>query len=61
MRMLLATRPGHRRTCAYARRGCTCYYLPGQYGRRTKTIRRRAARHAERRQWQRDFADTASA
>ncbi|MFJ7946847.1 hypothetical protein ACIQ6K_24810 [Streptomyces sp. NPDC096354] len=61
MRMLLATRPGYRRTCAYARRGCTCYYLPGQYGRRSRTVRRRAGRYAERRQWQRDFADTASA
>ncbi|MER5972263.1 hypothetical protein ABT112_21405 [Streptomyces sp. NPDC002055] len=54
MRMLLATRPGYRRKCAYARR-CTCFYLPGQYGRRAKTLRRRAARHAERRQWQRDL------
>ncbi|MGY5034819.1 hypothetical protein ACWC9U_29010 [Streptomyces sp. 900116325] len=61
MRMLLATRPGYRRTYAYARRGCTCYYLPGQYGLRRKTVCRRAVRYAERRQWQRDFADTASA
>ncbi|MGX1762250.1 hypothetical protein ACWIG5_36025 [Streptomyces lydicus] len=54
MRMLLATRPGYRRKCAYARR-CTCFDLPGQYGRRAKALRRRAARHAERRQWQRDI------
>ncbi|MGQ4352907.1 hypothetical protein [Streptomyces drozdowiczii] len=54
MRMLLATRPGYRRTCAYARR-CTCYYLPGQYGRRAKTIRRRAARRAEAPLWRRDL------
>lgn len=52
MRMLLATRPGYRSTCAYAPR-CTCYYLPGQYGRRAKTLRRRAARHAERSRWRR--------
>lgn len=56
MHMLLATRPGYRRTCACARR-CTCYYLPGQYGRRAKTLRRRAARHAERRRWRRDLAN----
>ncbi len=56
MRMLLATRPGYRRKCAYAR-CCTCYYLPGQYGRRAKTVRRRAARRAEVRQWQRDLAE----
>ncbi|MHC5907819.1 hypothetical protein ACVNF4_28600 [Streptomyces sp. S6] len=55
MRMLLATRPGYRRKCAYAPR-CTCYYLRGQYGRRTKTVRRRAARRAEQRQWRRDQA-----
>ncbi|MGW9432625.1 hypothetical protein ACWHA1_32415 [Streptomyces decoyicus] len=52
MRMFLATRPGYRRKCAYAR-SCTCFYLPGQYGRRAKLLSRRAARHAERRQWQR--------
>ncbi|QIY53424.1 hypothetical protein HEP86_01465 [Streptomyces sp. RPA4-5] len=54
MRMLLATRPGYRRKCAYARR-CTCFYLPGQYGRRAKRLRRRAARHAERRQREHDL------
>ncbi|MFE9826428.1 hypothetical protein ACFYSH_30590 [Streptomyces sp. NPDC005791] len=48
MRMLLATRPGYRRKYAYARR-CTCYYLPGQYGRRAKTIRRRAEARLRRR------------
>ncbi|MFD7121063.1 hypothetical protein ACFWAA_29080 [Streptomyces sp. NPDC059922] len=52
MHMLLATLPGYRRKCAYARRR-TCYYLPGQYGRRTKTVRRRA----EQRQWRRDFTE----
>lgn len=56
MRMLLANRPGYCRTCAYARR-CTCYYLPGQYGRRAKTIRLRAARRAKVRQWRRDLAE----
>ncbi|WP_329612542.1 hypothetical protein OG244_03920 [Streptomyces brevispora] len=54
MRMFLATRPGYRRKCAYARR---CFYLPGQYGRRTKTVRRRTARRTEQRQWQRDLAE----
>ncbi|GLW14522.1 hypothetical protein Stsp01_12650 [Streptomyces sp. NBRC 13847] len=54
MRMLLAARPGYRRKCAYARR-CTCFYLPGQYGRRAQYLLRRAARHAERRQWKRDL------
>ncbi|MFE1439193.1 hypothetical protein [Streptomyces sp. NPDC058739] len=47
--MLLATPPGYRRECAFTRR-CTCYNLPGQYG-------RRAARRAERRQWQRDLSE----
>ncbi|MFF5721391.1 hypothetical protein [Streptomyces buecherae] len=51
MPMLLATRPGYRRECAYARR-CTCFYLSGQYGRRAKTLRRRIARRIEQRQWQ---------
>ncbi|MGC4998495.1 hypothetical protein [Streptomyces sp. DT195] len=55
MRMLLATRPGYRRKCAYTRR-CTCYYLAGQFGRQAKTFRRRAARRAEARQWRRDLA-----
>ncbi|MFF6884615.1 hypothetical protein ACFY9F_15695 [Streptomyces sp. NPDC012421] len=50
--MLLATRPGYRRKCAFARH-CTCYHLPGQYGRRAKLLRRRAARRAEQRQWRR--------
>lgn len=54
MRMLLATRPGYRRKCVYARR-CTCFYLPGQYGRRSKSHRRRTARRTEQRLWQRDF------
>ncbi|WP_406281376.1 hypothetical protein [Streptomyces sp. NBC_00209] len=57
MRMLLATRPGHRRKCAHARRGCTCYYLPGKYGRRAKTLRRRAARRAEEHRWIADIAN----
>lgn len=56
MRMLLAAWPGYRRECGYARR-CTCYYLPGQYGRRTKPLRRRAARRAEGRQWRRDLTE----
>ncbi|MFI1979287.1 hypothetical protein [Streptomyces wedmorensis] len=50
--MLLATRPGYRRKCAFARR-CTCYYLPGQCSRRAKPLRRRAARRAEQHRWQR--------
>ncbi|WP_411073645.1 hypothetical protein [Streptomyces sp. cmx-4-7] len=54
--MLLATRPAYRRKCAFARR-CTCYYLPSQYGRRAKPLRRRAARRAERRQWQRGLVE----
>ncbi|WP_406080481.1 hypothetical protein OG468_08620 [Streptomyces zaomyceticus] len=54
--MLLATRPGYRRKCAFARR-CTCYYQPGQYGRHAKPLRRRAARRAERHQWQRDLSE----
>lgn len=60
MRMLLATRPGYRRECAHARRGCTCYYLPGKYGRRAKPLRRRAARRAEERRWLADIADVAN-
>ncbi|MGV9318208.1 hypothetical protein [Streptomyces sp. NPDC003660] len=56
MRMLLATRPGYRRRCAYARR-CTRYYLAGQYGRRNSTFRRRAAPRAQARQWHRDPAE----
>ncbi|MBT2491994.1 hypothetical protein J7E96_26400 [Streptomyces sp. ISL-96] len=54
--MPLTTRPGYRRKCAFARR-CTCYYLPGQYGRHAKPLRRRAARRAERRQWQRGLSE----
>ncbi|MFE6101300.1 hypothetical protein ACFVQ4_15165 [Streptomyces laurentii] len=54
--MLLATRPGYRRKCAFARRRCTCYYLPGQYGRHAKRLRRRAARRAEQHQWQRSLS-----
>ncbi|MFG3350984.1 hypothetical protein [Streptomyces sp. NPDC048001] len=54
--MLLATRPGYRRKCAFARR-CTRYYLPGQYGRHAKPLRRRAALRAERRQWWRDLSE----
>ncbi|MGV9790994.1 hypothetical protein ACWEIK_26115 [Streptomyces sp. NPDC004673] len=54
--MLLATRPGYRRKCAYARH-CTCYYLAGQYGRRAKTCRRRTARRAEARPWRREPAE----
>ncbi|MBB4981513.1 hypothetical protein [Streptomyces nymphaeiformis] len=52
--MLLATRPGYRRKCAFARR-CTCYYLPGQYSRRAKPLRRRATRRVEQHHWQRDL------
>ncbi|MBP2056340.1 hypothetical protein J2Z21_009358 [Streptomyces griseochromogenes] len=45
--MLTATRPGHRRACRYARRGCRCYTT--EHGAKAKVLRRRANRAAERR------------
>ena len=55
--MLLATRPGYRQRCRYARRGCTCFYF--DYGRTAnwRDARRRAARKAEKARWRRG-ADT---
>lgn len=50
-KMLGAVRPGHGQTCRYAGRGCTCFLYRGEYGPRAKKLRRRAARHAERRAW----------
>ncbi|MGW0823758.1 hypothetical protein [Streptomyces sp. NPDC002845] len=47
-RMLSAARPNFRRACRYARRSCTCYLYPT--GSKAKVLRRRAQRHAEKRQ-----------
>ncbi|QBI56820.1 hypothetical protein [Streptomonospora litoralis] len=47
--------PGHRQVCAYANRGCTCYLLPGQHGRKAAKLRRRRQRAAEKRTWRRDL------
>lgn len=47
-RMLAKTRPGHKGTCRYAARGCTCYFYLGEYTRASQKLRRRAARKAEK-------------
>ncbi|MGY3199735.1 hypothetical protein [Streptomyces sp. TE5632] len=52
-RMLAKTNPGYRRACRYARRGCTCYYFPGQYGGKARRARKRSARQAEKRELRR--------
>ncbi|MDX3775967.1 hypothetical protein [Streptomyces europaeiscabiei] len=49
-RMLSAARPNFRRACRYTRRGCTCYLYPSTTGSKAKVLRRRAQRHAEKRQ-----------
>ncbi|GAA3820663.1 hypothetical protein [Streptomyces chiangmaiensis] len=48
-RMLGATRPNYRRTCRYARKGCTCYLYPYTTGSKAKVLRRRAQQQAEKR------------
>ncbi|HSA51425.1 MAG TPA: hypothetical protein VLH10_15135 [Yinghuangia sp.] len=53
--MLLATRPGHAQSCRRARYGCTCFYFPGDRGRRAAKLRRRAARAAAAAAWRRDL------
>lgn len=50
-RLLGAARPGYRRVCRYARRGCRCYLYAGEYGSTAKTLRRRANRAVQNRAW----------
>ncbi|WP_381792952.1 hypothetical protein [Streptomyces niveus] len=52
-RMLAKTNPGHRGTCRYAGRGCTCYLFSGQYGSKAHRLRKRSARMAERQELRR--------
>ena len=52
--MLLDTIPGYRGTCIRARWGCTCFYGPDRFGKRSKAIRRHRARRIEQRRWRKE-------